>query len=204
MTKQFFEDAYTAGKANWDTGRPQPAILELARDGAIKGTILDAGCGTGENALALAAHGKVVGVDASPTAILAARHKAQVRGLPVVFLVRDLTRPTGLRYHFDTVVDSGLFHGLDEAGRAGYVHQLMRLVVPGGLVHILAFGGDNDPAGPPPLAASDLEQALGSRFRLNKLRKTRFALRSSSRTAWLATYERHTKEKYRRRRPLDW
>ena len=43
-----FESAY-AGQAPWDIGRPQKALLSVAD--RIAGSVLDAGCGTGENAL---------------------------------------------------------------------------------------------------------------------------------------------------------
>ena len=43
-----FESAY-AGQAPWDIGRPQKAFLDVAD--RITGSVLDAGCGTGENAL---------------------------------------------------------------------------------------------------------------------------------------------------------
>ena len=35
----------------WDIGRPQSAFLALAEAGAIRGRVLDAGCGTGEHVL---------------------------------------------------------------------------------------------------------------------------------------------------------
>lgn len=43
-----FESAY-AGQAPWDNGKPQKAFIEVAVQ--ITGSILDAGCGTGDNAL---------------------------------------------------------------------------------------------------------------------------------------------------------
>src|SRR5687767_11033595 len=43
-----FESAY-AGQAPWDIGRPQKALSDVADQ--ITGSILDAGCGTGDNAL---------------------------------------------------------------------------------------------------------------------------------------------------------
>lgn len=43
-----FESAY-AGQAPWDIGKPQKALIDVADQ--ITGSILDAGCGTGENAL---------------------------------------------------------------------------------------------------------------------------------------------------------
>jgi hypothetical protein len=43
-----FESAY-AGQAPWDIGRRQNAFLDVAD--RMTGSILDAGCGTGKNAL---------------------------------------------------------------------------------------------------------------------------------------------------------
>ena len=56
-----FETAYT-GQAPWDIGRPQKGLLDVAD--RITGSVLDAGCGTGENALYFAGRGhKVTGID---------------------------------------------------------------------------------------------------------------------------------------------
>jgi len=76
-----FDDAYI-GVPPWDIGRPQREVLELADAGTFRSPVLDAGCGTGENALALAARGlEVVGLDASPRAIGKAMDKARERHL---------------------------------------------------------------------------------------------------------------------------
>jgi len=40
-----------------DIGQPQPAIVRLAFEGGFAGAVLDAGCGTGENALHVASLG---------------------------------------------------------------------------------------------------------------------------------------------------
>ena len=48
-----FESMYL-GQAPWDIPGPQPAFVALEEAGAIRGSVLDAGCGTGENALYLA------------------------------------------------------------------------------------------------------------------------------------------------------
>lgn len=61
--------SYVDGPARWDTGRPQAAVVRLASDGAFAGAVLDAGCGTGENALHIAAAGLLVpGADVAETA----------------------------------------------------------------------------------------------------------------------------------------
>lgn len=62
--------------APWDLGRPQPAIVRVAAAGAFAGAVLDAGCGSGENALHVATLGlPVLGVDVAETALAMARER---------------------------------------------------------------------------------------------------------------------------------
>lgn len=151
MHSEVFEKAYQ-GQAPWDIGEPQPEIVRLAESGAIEGTVLDLGCGTGENALYLAAGGhEVWGIDFIPTAIERARDKAQKRGLAVHFEVGDALKLDGLSRTFDTVIDSGLFHVFDDELRPRYVRSLARAVSPGGVVHLLCFS-DQEPPGEGPRA----------------------------------------------------
>ena len=82
-----FETAYT-GQAPWDIGRPQQAFLAVAD--RITGSVLDAGCGTGDNALFFGRRGhKVTGIDFLEEPIIRARRKASERGLTATFLVMD-------------------------------------------------------------------------------------------------------------------
>jgi 2-polyprenyl-3-methyl-5-hydroxy-6-metoxy-1,4-benzoquinol methylase len=81
----WFDEAYS-GTPPWDIGRPQGEFVRLAESGAIRGDVLDVGCGTGENALYLASLGHVVlGIDAAPHAIEKARKKSEERGIQVTF-----------------------------------------------------------------------------------------------------------------------
>ena len=119
MPASWFEEAYE-GTPPWDIGRHQPVVEQLADAGRIVSPVLDAGCGTGENALFLASRGlAVVGVDAVPAAVEAARGKAVSRGLAAVFIVHDALRLGTLGRSFRTVVDSGLFHTFDDDERGG-------------------------------------------------------------------------------------
>jgi 2-polyprenyl-3-methyl-5-hydroxy-6-metoxy-1,4-benzoquinol methylase len=67
----FFDNAYRdGGIPTWDIGRPQGALVRLAGSGLVVGSVLDVGCGTGENALHLAGRGHaVLGVDFATAAI---------------------------------------------------------------------------------------------------------------------------------------
>ena len=100
----------------WDIGRPQPAFDRLAKAGNLVGSVLDAGCGTGEHALLAASLGHgVVGVDLSAKAIELAMSKATERGVGARFLVADALRLVDLGEQFHTVLDCGLlgFSGFD-------------------------------------------------------------------------------------------
>jgi 2-polyprenyl-3-methyl-5-hydroxy-6-metoxy-1,4-benzoquinol methylase len=84
MTGLAWDASYHDGPAPWDTGEPQPAIVRLASEGGFGGAVLDAGCGTGENALHVASLGlPVLGVDVAPTALAIARAKAGERGIAI-------------------------------------------------------------------------------------------------------------------------
>ena len=77
MAGQPWDASYHQGPAPWDIGRPQPAIVRVASEGGFAGAVLDAGCGTGENALHIARLGlPVLGVDVAETALAMAREKA--------------------------------------------------------------------------------------------------------------------------------
>jgi 2-polyprenyl-3-methyl-5-hydroxy-6-metoxy-1,4-benzoquinol methylase len=81
-------DHFRGSYAGSPVGKPQPAF-EAAADKVV-GSVLDAGCGTGEHALFFAARGHAVtGFDFLEEPIAAARRKAAARSLIVKFLVKD-------------------------------------------------------------------------------------------------------------------
>src|SRR5881392_3163966 len=86
-------DAMYSGTPPWDIGRPQPVFVRLADAERIRGRVLDAGCGTGEHVLMLAARGvDATGIDAAPRAIELAQTKAAERGVSARFVVWDALR----------------------------------------------------------------------------------------------------------------
>jgi SAM-dependent methyltransferase len=135
-----FDEAYASATAPWDIGRPQPAFELLARSGGLIGTVLDAGCGTGEHTLLAATFGhQATGVDTARRAIDLARAKAEERHLDVHFVEWDALRLPDLDEQFDTVLDCGLFHIFDDEDRVRYVESLAGVVRSGGRLHMLCF-----------------------------------------------------------------
>ncbi|MBD0839916.1 class I SAM-dependent methyltransferase [Streptomyces sp. TRM68416] len=133
----------------WDIGEPQPAVVQWQREGTIRGAVLDAGCGLGENAAFLSAHGhRVTGLDSSPHAIERARELARRRGLRVDLAVADAVRLSGYEGRFDTVVDCALFHCLDEEERPRYLRALNRATAPGAQLHLVCFSDALPPGNP--------------------------------------------------------
>ena len=85
-----FDEAYATRTAPWVIGEPQPAIVTLEREGWVRGTVLDVGCGTGEHTIYLSALGyDVYGLDSSPRAVEQARANAAARNVEVRFQVDD-------------------------------------------------------------------------------------------------------------------
>ncbi len=133
------EDLYTSPPP-WDIGRPQPAFLALAKAGAIRGRVLDVGCGTGEHVIMCADLGHdATGVDLASAALHAAKNKARDRGRVARFLLQDARQLADLGESFDTVLDCGLFHIFDDDDRAAFVGSLRSVVAPGGRYFMLCF-----------------------------------------------------------------
>src|ERR1700729_3980451 len=144
MTEQAhpeWDASYTADTpARWEIGRPQPAFVRLADEGRLTGRLLDAGCGTGENALLAASRGAdVSGIDIAPTAIERARAKASERGLTVRFEVADAIDLGRLSLTVDTVIDSGVFHVFGDDDRSRYVASLAAVLRPAGACYLMCF-----------------------------------------------------------------
>jgi cyclopropane fatty-acyl-phospholipid synthase-like methyltransferase len=113
---QGWEKIYSARENPFDVADPDEWIVELEAEGKIRGTVLDAGCGAGHNALYLAAKGHcAVGVDITPKAIQRAEEKANERRIQnVTFLAANLCESLGYEGFFDSVIDIGCFHSLHE------------------------------------------------------------------------------------------
>lgn len=199
MERALFEQFY-AGQAPWDIGRPQPAVQRLAEAGEIRGSVLDVGCGTGDNALFLASRGhETWGLDYVSVAIDRARAKAAERGLDVRFLVGDALELHRLGRQFDTVIDCGLFHTFSDEERPRFVRELAGVLRASGLLHILCFS-EEEPGneGPRRVSRQELGEAFARGWTLVRIEPIRFATNEQvgpafspgGPKAWLATFQR--------------
>lgn len=171
-----FENAY-AGQAPWDIGKPQKPFLDVADQ--VSGSLLDAGCGTGETALFFAARGcKVTGIDYLEEPIQRARRKAAERGVPATFLVQDALTLKDWSERFDNVIDSGLFHVLSDADRRRYVEGLATVLKPGGRLFLLCFS-DEEPGtqGPRRVSQKELREAFAAGWSIEVIKPARAEVR---------------------------
>jgi SAM-dependent methyltransferase len=170
-----FDAIYASEKPPaWDIGRPQPAFKSLGEAGDLVGRVLDPGCGTGEHALLAASLGhEVVGIDLSARAIELAMTKATERGVKARFVVGDALRLVDLGERFDTVLDCGLFHVLDDDDRALYVDSLAVVVPLGGRYHMLCFS-ERQPGdwGPRRVTQTEIRTAFSEGWEVESIEPT--------------------------------
>jgi len=169
--------AMYAGLPPWDIGRPQKAFVNVTDQ--VVGSILDVGCGTGENALYFAERGhKVTGIDFLASPIAAAKQKSAERGMAATFLVMDALALSELPEVFDTAIDCGLFHVFSDEDRRRYVAGLGSVVKPGGRLFLLCFS-DAEPEGQGPRRVSrgEIEAAFADGWVFESIEPSRYEVR---------------------------
>jgi SAM-dependent methyltransferase len=186
-----FEARYER-RAQWDIGRPQRGVVELLDLGLIKGDVLDLGCGTGDNGLYFASKGfDVWGVDIVPGAIYRCRDLARKMGLPAArFFVGDGLALETLSMRFDTVIDSGFFHALDDEERGFYLPSIEAALRPGGLLHLLSVGERQaGGSGPRPIGRDEFAEVFGAGWTLLRVDEATFEtnLHRDGLRAWRAS-----------------
>lgn len=171
-----FENLY-AGQPRWEIGRPQKAILAAADH--ITGSILDVGCGTGENALYFASLGhKVTGLDFLEEPINLAKQKAVERELTATFLVMSALVLKELPEVFDSAIDSGLFHVFSDEDRRLYVDGLASVLKPGGRLFLLCFS-DDEPGtqGPRRVSQKEIRDTFAHGWQIERIEQSHYEVR---------------------------
>lgn len=145
----FYQKTYATGKALWDVP-PEQSVLEDQQvfGPAFKrvGTVLDIGCGTGEQSKYLGRfYPKVIGVDAAPRAIEIAN--ALEHPPNVEFRVGDLSDKVfmdGLRMQFGdmNVYMRGVLHQIRQADREQVANNLLHLIGDKGAIYLIEVGKD--------------------------------------------------------------
>lgn len=194
ISSRRFETMYQQAVPPWDIGRPQEVFVTLADAGKIRGSVLDAGCGTGENALFLAGRGfQVIGVDAAPAAVGQARAKAKDRAIPAEFVVGDALDLGALGRTFDTVIDSGVFHVFSDEDRPRYAQSLAAALVPGGRYFMLVFS-DEQPGetGPRRISQREIRETFAEGWTVDEIVPALFStnFEAGPARAWLASLTR--------------
>ena len=126
----------------------ESAHRKLADQAALESAerVLEIGCGTGNLALLvkrMRPQIDVVGLDPDPKALARAGRKARRAGLPLELdrgFADELPYPAG---SFDRVLSSLMFHHLQADLRRASLRQVLRVLRPGGSLHLMDFGGDS-------------------------------------------------------------
>jgi ubiquinone/menaquinone biosynthesis C-methylase UbiE len=191
-----FAGMYAEGIPPWQIDRPQPEVIQLIEQGKFESPVLDLGCGTGDNAIALARHGLVVkGLDAVPEALERARKKMEQAGLKQSpeFILGDALRlaESGLKARM--VLDCALFHTFSDEERKDYIRGLEAVLSKGGRLHILSFSElETRQPGPRRLSLSEITGSFGTGWKLEDSVRCRYwdRVRPDGAHAWRVTFVR--------------
>lgn len=193
-SRERFTNAYDgASPPPWDIGKPQDDLVAVFDEISISGSVLDLGCGTGENVLELARRGlDAWGVDSTPAAIAAAEKKREARGLTAKFVVGDALDLAPLGRTFDTVLDCGLFHVIEEGERRRYLQELKHVLGPGGRHLMLGFATNTSGLGPRGYSPEELRAYFADGWREVLIRPTSFQAVGGpgTRDAWVSLFVR--------------
>ncbi len=179
MPHPSWDESYTSGQPPWDTGEPEPLLVEFVTSGGIApARTLEIGAGTGTNAIWLAERGfDVLGVDVSPHAVDRARAKMAGRALGCRFATGDFIAAPPPGGPFQFVFDRGCFHVFDESGeRQRFASQVAAVLGPGG-VWLSLIGSTEGPrrdVGPPRRSASEVILAIEPVLEIVELRSAAF------------------------------
>jgi SAM-dependent methyltransferase len=187
MPHTSWNESYASGQLPWDTGQPEPLLVEFVASSSVKpSSTLEIGAGTGTNAIWMAERGfDVLGVDVSPLAVERARAKMDGRALRCRFAALDFLAATPAGAPFQFVFDRGCFHVFDEPDeRQRFAARVAAVLAPGGLWLSLIGSTEGSPreVGPPRRSAVEVTLAIEPVLEVVELRSAEF--HGSNAKAW--------------------
>jgi SAM-dependent methyltransferase len=195
MPHPSWNESYASGELPWDTGQPEPLLVEFVTSGAVTASLaLEIGAGTGTNAIWMAERGfDVLGVDISPLAVERANAKMEARALRCRFAAWDFLAAIPPDGPFQFVFDRGCFHVFDEpCERQRFAAQVVAALASGGLWLSLIGSTEGPPreVGPPRRSAREVTLAIEPALEIVELRSAEF--RGNNANAWFCLSRRRT------------
>lgn len=195
MPQPPWNEHYASGELPWDTGRPEPLLVEFVTSGGITPRrTLEIGAGTGTNAIWLAERGfDVLGVDVASLAVEKAQAKMEGRDLRCRFATLDFLAAPAPDDPFDFIFDRGCFHVFDEPEeRARFASRVEAALAPGGfwLSLIGSTEGAAREVGPPRRSAREVALAIEPALEIVELRSAEF--RGNDAKAWFCLSRQRT------------
>lgn len=199
LTQEHWDEEYRSTDVAWDTHRPHSELQRVVNRLSLEPCrLLEVGCGTGSDAVWLAARGfHVTGVDLSAVAIGEARRRASTAGVQVDFRVADVRGKGAVEGTFNFFFDSGCYCALrstDGKGYRGAIHSLTRS---GGLGLVLTGNGiePQQRLGPSVVSEQDIRSDWCEGFFIKDLRAFRFDPRHPGEQrflGWSCLLQRHS------------
>jgi SAM-dependent methyltransferase len=187
MPHPSWNESYASGQLPWDTGEPEPLLVEFVTSGAVTpGPTPEIGVGTGTNAIWLAERSfDVLGVDVAPLAVERVHAKMERRALRCRLAAWDFLDAPPPDGPFQFVFDRGCFHVIDEPGeRQRFAAHVAAALMPGGLWLSLIGSTEGSPreVGPPRRSAREVTLAIETELEIVELRSVEF--RGNNAKAW--------------------
>lgn len=195
MPHPSWNESYASGQLPWDTGQPEPLLVEFLISGAVtRGPALEIGAGTGTNAIWMAERGfDVLGVDVSPLAVERAHAKMEGLALRCRFAAWDFLTAPPPDGPFQFVFDRGCFHVFDEPDeRRQFAAHVAATLTPGSLWLSLIGSTEGPPreVGPPRRSAREVTLAIEPALEIVELRSVEF--RGNNAKAWFCLSRQRT------------
>jgi SAM-dependent methyltransferase len=169
-----FQEKYERGETGWEINRVDCNLVDVVTTTPIQPcTVLDIGCGTGNNAIWLQGQGfDVTGVDSSEFALRVAGEKSTEAGIKCSFHLLDFFNDSLPGAPFDFAFDRGCFHHPLEAGNfQPFTENVFNNLKEGGLWLTLSGNCDEkrDTPGPPQISATQIVTAVEPYFEILSL-----------------------------------